>query len=222
MAGRRKPAELPEKVANPEGGARYKTSVAKRESAMRYYYANRERISRDRRDRAAKLRDGKWMIGQSKLPEYEIWCSIKSRCYRPNNINYERYGARGVTMCPEWRASFLAFYKDVGSRPSRSYSLDRIDNDGNYEPGNVRWATKQQQGANTRKRRDNTSGYRGVYRNPHSLKRPWTAKVRYDGKDFTAGHYETAEEAAWMRDQWALALHGEFASLNSEYSEATT
>ncbi|MET8113722.1 hypothetical protein [Streptomyces prasinus] len=72
------------------------------------------------------------------------------RCENPNNHAYARYGGRGISVHPEWRANFGAFLRDVGRRPSPDLSLDRIDNDGNYEPGNVRWATAKQQANNRR------------------------------------------------------------------------
>lgn len=69
----------------------------------------------------------------------------------PNVQSFKDYGARGVTICEEWKDDFSAFYRHVGARPSAAHSLDRYpDNDGNYEPGNVRWATDEQQQANRR------------------------------------------------------------------------
>lgn len=88
--------------------------------------------------------------GARRTPEYEIWCSMIKRCENPNHHAYSRYGGRGISVHPEWRADFAAFLRDVGSRPSPDLSLDRIDNDGNYEPGNVRWATAKQQANNRR------------------------------------------------------------------------
>lgn len=75
---------------------------------------------------------------------------MKARCFNPNVKSYEDYGGRGIIVCPEWRDSFERFYKDMGSRPGPEYSLDREDNDGNYESGNCRWATKSEQNANKR------------------------------------------------------------------------
>jgi hypothetical protein len=90
--------------------------------------------------------------GRFGTPEYRVWAAMKRRCCNPNVWNFHRYGGRGIRMCDEWRDSFAAFYAHIGQRPSAQHSVDRIDNNGNYEPGNVRWATRQQQRANQRKR----------------------------------------------------------------------
>lgn len=84
------------------------------------------------------------------LPEYGIWVGIKKRCSQPSHHAYHYYGGRGITICREWADDFGAFLKHVGRRPADHYQLDRIDNDGNYEPGNVRWATRTQQMRNRR------------------------------------------------------------------------
>jgi hypothetical protein len=85
-------------------------------------------------------------------PEYEIWSSMKKRCGNQNHHAYSRYGGRGIAVCVRWGADFAAFLADVGPRPSPKHSLDRINNDGNYEPGNVRWATASEQAKNRRPR----------------------------------------------------------------------
>ena len=74
-----------------------------------------------------------------------------TRCYKAHVREYPNYGGRGIRVCDEWRKSFESFYAHVGPRPSLKYSIDRIDNDGHYEPGNVRWATRSQQNSNTRR-----------------------------------------------------------------------
>ena len=76
--------------------------------------------------------------------EYRTWMDAKARCYNPKNRSYRRYGARGITMCGQWRYSFETFLADMGPRPPGT-SIDRINNDGNYEPDNCRWATKAEQ-----------------------------------------------------------------------------
>ena len=84
-------------------------------------------------------------------PLYEMWRSMKRRCSEVSNHAYRLYGGRGITVCREWVESFAAFRDYMGSRPSPRHSIDRFPNpDGNYEPGNVRWATPEQQNRNRR------------------------------------------------------------------------
>jgi len=88
--------------------------------------------------------------GLSKRPEYRVWKNMVQRCCNPNNERYIDYGGRGITICKEWRKSFPAFLLHIGPRPSPIHSLDRIDNERGYEPGNVRWVTVHEQNRNQR------------------------------------------------------------------------
>ncbi len=88
--------------------------------------------------------------GLSYTPEYIAWACMLDRCANPRNKRFKDYGGRGISVCERWRQSFLAFLEDVGQRPDSKMSLDRIDNSGNYEPGNVRWALPVTQAANRR------------------------------------------------------------------------
>ena len=99
---------------------------------------------------AAKAAGKRERHGMDRTPEHCAWVSMKQRCTNPKKREYEHYGGRGIKVCDEWMRSFLAFFAYVGPRPSAKHSLDRIDVNGNYEPGNVRWATQQEQADNTR------------------------------------------------------------------------
>ena len=81
--------------------------------------------------------------------EYRAWVNMVWRCYSTVCKQYKDYGGRGIRVCDEWN-DFGTFLKDVGLAPSKDHTLDRINNDGNYEPGNVRWATRSQQSKNRR------------------------------------------------------------------------
>jgi len=86
--------------------------------------------------------------GWAGTPTYVSWNAMKSRCYGESNASYPHYGGRGITVCPRWLV-FEDFLADMGPRPSLDHSIDRYpDRDGNYEPGNCRWATKQEQADN--------------------------------------------------------------------------
>jgi len=86
--------------------------------------------------------------------EYQSWKGMKERCYQPTHVGYKYYGARGVKVCERWRRRFAAFLQDMGPKPSRAHTLDRKDTDGDYEPGNCRWATQVEQRMNQRPQDD--------------------------------------------------------------------
>jgi hypothetical protein len=83
-------------------------------------------------------------------PEYNAWCMMRARCGNPKNNSYHNYGGRGIKVCERWASSFESFLADVGRKPSPKHSLDREENNGDYEPGNVRWSTRRTQTLNRR------------------------------------------------------------------------
>lgn len=91
------------------------------------------------------------VFGMSHTKTYNTWARMIDRCNNQNHPGYKYYGARGIQVCDRWRYSFENFLADMGEHPA-GLSIDRINNDGGYEPGNCRWATSKQQAANKRKR----------------------------------------------------------------------
>ncbi len=88
--------------------------------------------------------------GLSGSVEWQAWVRMRNRCNDPKNAKYKYYGGRGIKVCSRWNKSFMNFYEDMGKRPAWASSLDRKDSDGNYEPGNCRWANRIMQARNRR------------------------------------------------------------------------
>lgn len=138
----------------------------------------------------ARIKHGRWGT-----PEYKSWDHMKQRCLNSNQKVYNNYGGRGIKICKNW-LQFEKFYRDMGERP-KGTTLDRINNNGNYEPSNCRWATWEQQMANRGLNGNNKSGITGIsWRNRKS---PWRANIMRDHKLFTLGSFGTKEEAIMVR-----------------------
>lgn len=127
-------------------------------------------------------------------PEYKTWVSIKYRCNNKKSINYKTYGGRGIKVCDEWLNNPKSFIKYIGPKPSTKHSIDRIDNDGNYEPGNVRWVTQHEQAMNKRHKLSK-SGFVGVYR--HNNK--WQVQLKRHGNIKFIGSYSNIDDAVKAR-----------------------
>lgn len=109
------------------------------------------KLSEDRKRRGSA--NPNFQHGMTGSPEHMVWKGIIARCTNPNYEHWDRYGGRGITMCERWFTSFEAFFADMGPRPSPSHSIDRRDNDGNYEPGNCQWALPNVQRRNQTRNR---------------------------------------------------------------------
>lgn len=143
-------------------------------------------------------------------PTYVCWKAMRQRCAFPKHQSFHRYGGRGIKVCERWD-DFVVFLADMGERPSMAHSLDRVDNNGNYEPGNVRWATRRQQSESKGDRQiftNNVIAFQ-VGRGPRKVKPLWLF-VRYvpgdkwgkwwacaaDGRVFLIARTEAEAQAA--------------------------
>lgn len=145
------------------------------------------------------------MHGLSNTSEYKIWEGMVGRCHNKAHTKYAYYGGRGITVCDRWRTSFVTFYEDMGPRPTK-LTIDRINNNGNYEPGNCRWATRSTQSFNQRLKSTNTSGITGVWW--HNQVKKWAAEIMFHGKKTSLGCYPTIEEAAEARHNAEIKYYG--------------
>lgn len=120
---------------------------------------------------------------------WSTWKSMRTRCNNPNALSYKNYGGRGIKVCRRWD-DFKSFIEDVGDKPSPKHQLDRIDYDGDYEPTNIRWATREQQNVNQRPK--GKSKVKGVYWYPSINK--WVARsCKYHGKKHLGTYYTVSE-----------------------------
>ena len=148
---------------------------------------------------------GKSIHKLSRHKLYPIWNQAKYRCYSPDNPGYQNYGGRDIRMCDEWRNDFKAFYYYMMSLPhamERGYSIDRIDNNGNYEQDNMRWANRHMQVTNRSVLKNNKSGYTGISYNKKLKK--WVANINVLGVRAYLGLYTTIHDAVITRNVYII------------------
>lgn len=145
--------------------------------------------------------------------EYNAWIEMKRRCLNPNFNGYAYYGGRGITIQDSWMEDFENFFNDVGEAPSDEFSLDRIDSNGHYTKGNVKWSTRSDQNKNQRKL---SGSSRFKYTRYHKQSGKWISSIWVEGKIVHLGQFETEEEAAIKSYTYHMKLYGEWPPYSDE------
>jgi hypothetical protein len=148
------------------------------------------------------------MVNKTKHYLYNTWHNMKGRCNNPKDAAYKYYGGRGIKVCERWNSSFENFVEDMGERP-KGLTLDRIDNNGNYEPSNCRWTTMATQVANRRKvpMSTNKSGYLGV--SWAKTVQKWLAQGMVGKKLYQLGYFTDKSDAIKARMDWEAKYIGQ-------------
>ena len=139
--------------------------------------------------------------GLSRTRIYQEWHSMKSRCYLKTHTSYRKYGAKGVTVCDEWKNNFMAFYEwAMANGYNDSLTLDRIDNTKGYGPTNCKWATYAEQNSHLAMLKTNKSGYKGIAWSKEEKK--WLCVISINDKSYRIGSFLTQKEAAEARNKY--------------------
>lgn len=147
--------------------------------------------------------------GGSKHPLYKVWSLMKCRCYNPTTPDYRYYGERGITICNEWLNSFQQFFDwAIENGWAKSLVIDRIDNDGSYNPINCRFVDRQVSAVNRRCPSNSTSGYKGV--SYHQRSHDWQSRITLKNKRYHCGSFDNPIDAARAYDAKAKELSPDF------------
>lgn len=159
-----------------------------------------------------KLSQARFKHGDTTSKEYKAWTGMITRCNpaQKNNPEHKNWAGRGITVCDRWRSSYIDFLADMGRAPSKRHSIDRINNDGNYHPGNCRWATAKEQANNTRPRSKDRKYNEGK-------------KITYNGisksiKEW-ASYLGIRRGTIYNRIYWDWPLQDVFSSMNYQFKK---
>jgi hypothetical protein len=151
------------------------------------------------------MREKRKKHGLSYLKEYSLLMTIKAKCYSPSDHNYKYYGARGITVYLEWLQNpklFIEYIRSLPNYGTNTYSLDRIDNNQNYVPGNLQWSSKSNQVANRNIQSNNKSGYTGI--NWSMEKGKWRSRIKIDGECVQLGYFYDLNDAVIDRNEYII------------------
>lgn len=156
-----------------------------------------------------KAREAKTKHGLSDDILYNAWSNIRQRCFNKNKNDYKHYGGRGVTVCDEWNNSFESFYNwSINNGWDKGLEIDRINNDGNYEPSNCQWITQQKNKSYGKRRNSskNKTGSVGVYK--HNGYDKYVSNVSVNGNRYYLGVFNTIEDAIMARENKIKEIEG--------------
>lgn len=143
--------------------------------------------------------------GMSHSKIYSIWNSMIDRCYNSNSQMFSYYGGRGINVCHEWKGDFVSFYNYASKLHGygvKGMTLDRVNTDGNYEPGNIRWANMRIQQINTRKQKNTSSKYKGV--SWQKDRKKWKVEIKVKDKKYYLGRFKIENEAVSARNAFIV------------------